>query len=112
MKMIQRLIIILVVLSFANLYVAISFYKVLRTNQVWWIFTLIFLFQLLMPLLRFKGETWIRKVPRLSSPIRIAGVLSLMVFGAFSMLLFFSVIRDLTLLVAAFLILPATLEQA
>ena len=112
MKMIQRLSLILLVLCLANLYVAISFKSATHSNQVWWIFSLIFLFQLLMPLLRFKGEVWSRKIPKLASPIRVAGVLSLMMFGAFSMLLFFSILRDLGLLIASFFISPSSLERA
>lgn len=110
--MLRRLILILIVLCLANLYVAISFYRATRSDHVWWIFALIFIFQLLMPLLRFRGEIWSRNIPWLASAIRIAGVLSLMMFGAFSMLLFFSALRDLSLFISSFFILQSTLEQA
>ena len=112
MKLMNRLIIILFVLALAHVYVAISFYIATGWRGVWGIFAFIFILELMMPLLRFKGETWSRAKPGLAPLFRIGGVLSLMVVGGFSMLFFFSAARDLLLFGASRFILPSHLEIA
>ena len=110
--MAKRLILILLVLALANIYVAYSFYKSIPWVGVWWISALSFIFQLLMPLLRFQGEKWSLKRPWLTAVLRVLGVLSLLVVGCFSMIFFFSVVRDFFIFSASFFLPTKVIEAA
>ncbi len=109
-KMRQRLAIILFVVTLANIYVAASFYLVTGWAGVWWISALVFLLELMMPLLRFKAESWRKATPGLGPLLWGLGVLSLMAIGGFSMVFFFSAVRDILFFAAGFFVAPPVLE--
>jgi predicted MPP superfamily phosphohydrolase len=110
MKMARRLMIILFVLALANLYVAVSFYLTTGWQGVWWIAASVFFLQLLMPVLRFKAETWRKATPSLAPLLSLLGILSLMAIGGFSIVFFFSALRDILLFVVGFMVTPLQLE--
>jgi len=108
----SRILIILAILTAANVYVATSMYIATGSNIVWWIAALIFGLELSMPILRFKGEGWVKKNPGLAPLVSGGGLLSMLAIAVFSMVFAFSAVRDIALFVAGLLISPSSLELA
>jgi predicted MPP superfamily phosphohydrolase len=106
----MRVLLILFVLTLANVYVATSFFLATEWWGIWGVFAIIYFLELLMPLLRFKGESWRALAPAVAPVLAILNLLSLLAIGVFSMLFFFSAIRDILLFVLGFLISRASLD--
>ncbi len=102
MKLISRFTIILSVLALAHIYIAISFYLASGWNGVWFAVASVFLMELLMPILQFKGASWSKSTPQLRPLLRGLEILSLLAVGGFSIVFFFSAIRDFLLFTGGF----------
>lgn len=109
--MLRRVLIMLSILTLANVYVATSFYLATGWRGVWWSFALIYFLEVMMPTLRFQGERWGQARPGLKPFLWALGVLSMMAVGLFSLLFFFSAVRDLMLLVAGVFLSPSHFES-
>jgi uncharacterized protein len=110
--MARRLLVILLVLILANVYVAGSFYLATGWAGVWWLLALILVLELMMPVVRFRGDRWRLKWPALGPVLWGLGVVTMMAVGAFSMVFFFSAVRDISLFVARFLLSSANFDMA
>src|SRR3569832_1400511 len=101
--MLRRLIVILLVLTLANVYVATSFFLTTGWWGVWAIAGAEYFLELLMPLLRYKADAWSRAWPSLAKGLWLVNLISLLALGGFSVVFFFSAIRDLALFALGFL---------
>lgn len=95
---------VLFVITLANIYMAVSLYTATGWQGVWWIAIAVYLLQLSMPLLRFQGDKWREAWPPLGPALWGWGVLSMMAIGGASMVFFFTAVRDVVLFAARFVI--------
>lgn len=109
MRMLQRLVIVIAIYITANIYVTFSFYQATQSISVFVIFGPIFLISLIFPVLQSQEENWSTNQAVLRHVIRI---LSLLTVGLFSLIFFFTSLRDMALLASRLFVSEVTYKTA